>query len=104
MVSAMSQARSMSQTLYGGDRGGSPYFDVLENVSSTESANAWSGEIRNPFTSKINGFVVNPFVKYQGVELFGQFEKASGNNGAAETTGDRTWKQQVYEGLYRFAD
>src|SRR4051812_47311337 len=74
-VSAISQARSASQTLYGGDRGGSPYFDVLENTASTETANAWSGEVRNPFTSGIQGHVINPFIKFRGAEFFGQFER-----------------------------
>ena len=100
-VSAMSQAHSMSQNLYGGDRGGSPYFDVLENTLSTESANAWSGELRSPFGSGIQGQIINPFIKYKGAEFFGQFETARGFN-AGETT-KRKIGQQVYEGLYRFA-
>src|SRR4030095_16574716 len=53
--------------------------------------------------SKLNGFMINPFIKFQGLELFGQYEQATGNNGATETTGDRTWTQTVGEGLYRFA-
>ncbi|MDB4907425.1 MAG: hypothetical protein JWO05_2209 [Gemmatimonadetes bacterium] len=100
MGSMITQASSANQTLYGGDRGGSPYYDVMENTSSTETANAWSGEIRNPFLSKIKGAVFNPFVKYNGLEFFGQFEIAKGNNGGLEVT-DRKIAQQVYEGLYR---
>ena len=100
--SALSQARSTSQTLYGGDRGGSPYYDVMENTLSTETANAWSGEMRNPFTSGIQGQVINPFIKYKGAELFGQFEFARGFN-AGEVT-KRKVSQTVYEGLYRFLD
>jgi hypothetical protein len=102
MLSAISQSKSMSQTLYGGDRGGSPYFDVLENTASTEAANAWSGEIRNPFGSGIQGHVFNPFIKYRGAEFFGQFEWARGFN--AGEVGKRKVAQQVYEGLYRFTD
>ena len=37
---------SASNTLFTGDRGGSPYYDVLENTASTETANAWSGRVR----------------------------------------------------------
>jgi len=103
MGSIIRQKSSANQTLYGGDRAGSRYYDVIENTASTEAAQAWSGMVRNPFTSKINGFVVNPFIKYRGLELFGQYEEATGNNGATETTGDRTWKQTVGEALYRFA-
>jgi len=47
--------------------------------------------------------MINPFIKYRGLEFFGQYEEATGNNGATETTGDRTWKQTVSEALYRFA-
>ena len=101
MLSAMSQARSANQTLYGGDRGGSPYYDVLENTASTENGNAWSGEIRNPFTSGIQGQVFNPFIKFRGAEFFGQFERARGFN--AGETAKRKIAQQVYEGLYRFS-
>ena len=101
MLSAISQSRSANQTLYGGDRGGSPYFDVLENTTSSESANAWSGEIRNPLTNSVQGQVFNPFIKFKGAEFFGQFERAQGTNGGTETT-KRKISQQVYEGLYRF--
>ncbi len=100
-ASMMSQARSSSQTLYGGDRGGSPYYDVLENTASTEAANAWSGEIRNPFTSAIQGHIFNQLIKYRGAEFFGQFEHARGTNGGTEIVKRRV-TQQVYEGLYRF--
>jgi len=101
-TSAFSQAHSANQTLYGGDRGGSPYYDVLENIQATETANAWSGEVRNMFTSGIQGQVFNPFVKFRGAEFFGQFERAQGTNGGTEVV-KRKISQQVYEGLYRFA-
>jgi len=98
--SAVSQARSSSQTLYGGDRGGSPYYNVVEPVGATETANAGSGEIRNPFGSSIQGQVVNQFLKYKGAEFFGQQEFARGMNATGETA-KRKVQQQVYEGLYR---
>lgn len=101
-VSAISHSSSTSESLYGGDRGGSPYYDVLENTASTEVANAWSGELTNPFKASIQGQVFNPFIKYRGLELFGQFERAQGTN-AGEIV-KRTISQQVYEGLYRFAN
>jgi hypothetical protein len=99
-ASALSQARSANQTLYGGDRAGSQYYNVLENTASTETAQAWSGMVRNPFTSKLQGQVLNPFIKFRDAEFFGQFEWAKGNNGAAESV-DRKINQQVYEGTYR---
>jgi hypothetical protein len=98
--SAMSQAKSSSQTLYGGDRGGSPYFNVVEPVGATEAANAWSGEVRNPFGSAIQGQMFNQFIKFKGAEFFGQQEFARGMNATGETA-KRKISQTVYEGLYR---
>ena len=39
-------SRSVSNTLFSGDRAGSRYYDVLQNTSSTESAQASSGSIQ----------------------------------------------------------
>jgi len=91
---------SASNTLFTGDRGGSAYYDVLENTTSSETANAWSGQVRPGFSNKVNSQVVNPFVKVGGFEFFGNFETAKGG---AWTEGKmRNLRQQVYEGLYRF--
>src|SRR4051812_43759260 len=93
--------KGASNTLYTGDRGGSPYYDVLENSASTETANAWSGQVRPGFSNKINAEVINPFLKVGGAEFFGSFETATG--GAFTEPKLRTMHQNVYEGLYRFA-
>lgn len=93
--------KSASNTLYTGDRGGSPYYDVLENTASTEQANAWSGQIRPGFSNKVNAEVINPFIKVGGAEFFGNFETATGGSFAEPKL--RTIHQNVYEGLYRFA-
>jgi len=91
--------KSASNTLYTGDRGGSPYYDVLENTASTETANAWSGEVHPGFSNKVNSEVVNPFIKVRGAEFFGSFETATG--GAFTEPKLRTIHQNVYEALYR---
>jgi hypothetical protein len=93
--------KSASNTLYTGDRGGSPYFDVLENSTSTETANAWSGQVRPGFSNKVNAEVLNPFVKVGAAEFFGNFETATG--GAFTEPKLRTLHHNVYEGLYRLA-
>jgi hypothetical protein len=94
--------KAASNTLYTGDRGGSPYYDVLENTASTETANAWSGQIRPGFSNKVNAEVVNPFIKVGGAEFYGHFETATG--GAFTEPKLRTLHQNVYEALYRLAD
>jgi hypothetical protein len=93
--------RSASGTLTSGDRAGSRYYDVLENTLSTESAQAWSGAIQSGMRNMVTAFVVNPFVKVGGVELFGNIETMTG--AAANETQRRTLRQLVGEGLYRFA-
>lgn len=93
--------KSASNTLYTGDRAGSPFFDVLENTASTEANQAWSGEIHPGFSNKINAEVINPFIKIGGAEFFGNFETATGGSFAEKQL--RTVRQDVYEGLYRFA-
>ena len=94
--------KAASNTLYTGDRGGSPYYDVLENTASTETANAWSGQVRPGFSNKVNAEVVNPFIKVGGAEFYGHFETATG--GSFTEPKLRTLHQNVYEALYRFAD
>jgi hypothetical protein len=93
--------RSVSNTLTSGDRGGSRYYDVLENTTSSESANAWSGAIQSGMKNMVTAFVINPFVKVGGVELFGNVETMTGASQAE--TRRRTLRQLAGEGLYRFA-
>jgi hypothetical protein len=100
MGSLYQTAKSINNTLYSGDRGGSRYYDVLENTASTENANAWSGAIQPGLSSKVRAIQVNPFVKISGFEFFGVAEQAKGRN-ATELT-DRTWNQYAGEALYRF--
>jgi hypothetical protein len=94
--------RSASNTLYTGDRAGSRYYDVLENTASTESAQAWSGNIRPGFSNRVTAYVVNPFVRLAGIEYFGNFEAAKGSALSATDPTLRTWKQYSNELLYRF--
>lgn len=93
--------RSASGTLTSGDRAGSRYYDVLENVSSTESSNAWSGAIQSGMRNMVTAFVVNPSLQYGGVELYGNVETMTG--AAGNELYRRTLRQLVGEGLYRFA-
>ncbi len=92
--------KSVSNTLYSGSRAGSRYYYALENVNATEAAQAWSGDLQPGFASKVNAWVINPFVRYRGLELFGNVEQAKGRR--ANETEDREWSQYAGEGLYRF--
>jgi hypothetical protein len=93
-------ASSVSNTLFSGDRAGSRYYDVLENTSSTETAQAWSGSIQPGLKNSIHSVVVNPFLEYKGLEFFGNFERATGR--AQGEADNRVWRQNVGEVVYRF--
>ena len=107
--SLMTTKSSISNTLFGGDRTGSNYQYVMENAPVTLTGNAFSGRFNPGFRDNVTAFMVNPFVKFSGLEVFGTFEWASGNsafeNGegtsyAAES--DRKSSQTAFEALYRF--
>jgi hypothetical protein len=92
--------KSINNTLYTGSRAGSRYYYVIENTQATESSQAWSGDVRPGFSNRVTAWVINPFVKFQGLEFFGNAEQAKGRN--AGETSDRTWNQYAGEGVYRF--
>ncbi len=99
--STFQQAKALNNTLYSGDRAGSRYYSVVENNLSTESTKPTSGTINPGFGSKIKTYMINPFVKYHGLELFGTIERATGRS-ATETV-NRDWNQYAGEAVYRFA-
>jgi hypothetical protein len=90
---------SLSNTLYGGDRAGSRYYYVVENVAATESAQFTSGMINPGFRNEVTAVQINPFVKYGGLEVFGVFERAEGK-GSAEAA-RREFNQQAVDVVYR---
>ena len=94
--------RSVNNTLTSGDRAGSRYYLVIENTAATEKDNAWSGAIQSKMGNMVTAFVVNPFIKYHGVEFFGNAETMTGA-GAAELH-RRTLRQYAGDLLYRFAN
>ena len=80
--------KSMSNTLYGGDRAGSRYYYVLENTAATEAAQKDSGLINPGFKNKVTAMQMNPFVKFRGLELFGVIERAKGKASAEADRAD----------------
>jgi len=91
---------SARNTLYGGDRAGSRYYLVMENTLATTTAQFTSGRINPGQTDNITSTVINPFLKFKGLELFGNFETSKGK--AANETADRTWNQFGADLVYRF--
>ena len=94
--SLYSQSRAANEVLFSGDRAGSRYYSVITN-STDETATAWTGAVQ-PFSGPSAGLhaaVLNPFLKYRGLEYFGDFESATGK-GATESA-SRTIRQVVHE-------
>ena len=89
-----------SNTLFWGDRTGSHYFLTMENTAATATANAWSGRYNPQFSQQVTTFMINPFVKYKGLEFFGTYEIASGRKITEPTK--RTATQYAADIIYRF--
>lgn len=86
--------------LYSADRTGSRYYLVLEDENATAKNNFRSGRYNPNLQNEITAIMINPFLKYKGLELFGTYERAKGKaNGEAS---DRTAKQIAGELIYRF--
>lgn len=90
--------QSAGLNLYTGDRAGARYYNIFEN-------NRMSGRVAPDFSiagvgGEMTAFMINPFVKFQGVEFFGVFENSTGN--ALNGEDSRTYNQYGAEALYRF--
>jgi hypothetical protein len=86
--------------LYSGDRAGSRYYYVMEDVDASASSNFRSGRFNPGFSGELTSLMFNPFFKYKGLEFFGVYENASGKSG--EGTDSRSFNQIAGELLYRF--
>lgn len=100
--SVYNTAHTQRLDFYDGDRAGSRYYFVMENTAATSSANFRSGQIVPDFKNKTTSFMINPFVKYKGLEFFGTYEHAAGRNFAE--TERRNFNQYAGELLYRFGN
>lgn len=92
-------------TLYGGDRTGSNYQNVIEKwvaggAAQASTAIAFSGRLNPGFSKKIDAFMLNGFLKVKGFELFGTYETASGYSKTETDT--RKANQFAIDGVYRF--
>jgi hypothetical protein len=92
-------------TLYAGDRTGSHYFLVMEPalqagaVATTSAAQFTSGRLNPNIANKVNAVMINPFIKFKGLEFFGTYEILKGKNYAEEA--DREFTQMAGELIYR---
>ncbi len=114
-ASLYNNSNSARNTLYAGDRTGSHYFMVMEpalqtnGTASAASAQFTSGRFNPDVPNRVQAIMINPFVKFKGLEVFGSYEIISGSN-YADVSGPverkvwekRNFTQYSVEGVYRF--
>ncbi|NHE59627.1 hypothetical protein [Cyclobacterium plantarum] len=98
--SVYTTAGSVNNTLWSGDRAGSRYYLAMENTLASTSGNFTSGRFNPGMRDNVTALVLNPFVEFQGLELFGTLEQSKGK--AANESEDRTWNQVGLDAVYRF--
>ncbi len=97
-----------SNTLFGGDRTGSHYFNVMSNaavargttLSNANDYNPYSGRLNPGFSEAVNTYMTNLFLKFKGLEFFGTYENAHGR--AITEFTQRQATQYAVDGIYRF--
>ncbi|MFT4739878.1 MAG: hypothetical protein ACJAT1_001300 [Marivirga sp.] len=80
--------------LYGGDRAGARYYNVMHTLA--EGGSDFEPRFNARFT-KLTAIQVNPFIKFKGIEFFGIYEVASNGDDAGGS-----FTQTAAELLYRF--
>ncbi len=102
------QGTSTGTWLYGGDRAGSRYYNVMhtlpDSLGKTEGAD-FEGRYNARFV-KLTAIQINPFVKYKGLEFFGIYEVASGSNEITTPVADKEggFTQMAAELVFRFGE
>jgi len=99
-----------SNTLFGGDRTGSHYYDVMENqaiasgttLSDANDYSPFSGRYNPGFSEEVNAVMGNLFMNYRGLEFFGTYENAHGR--AITETTERQATQYAADLIYRFPE
>jgi hypothetical protein len=94
--------KSANAYLYSADRAGSRYYLVMEEEGASATKNFTSGRFNPGLRNELTAFMINPFIKYQGLEFFGTYEIASGKADAELET--RTFNQYAAELIYRFGN
>lgn len=100
--SVYTTGKSASIYLYNADRAGSRYYLVLEEEGASDTGNFRSARYNPNFQDQMTAFMINPFVKYKGLEFFGTYEHSSGK--ATDGVADRSVSQYAGDLIYRFGN
>ncbi|MBK8703858.1 MAG: hypothetical protein IPN33_09665 [Saprospiraceae bacterium] len=93
-------------TMYAGDRTGSHYFLAMEpalqanGTATAQGSQFTSGRFNPGLSNKINAIMINPFIKFKGLEFFGSYEIVKGKNYSEDA--ERKFNQLSAELVYRF--
>ena len=85
--------------LYSADRAGARYYNVMQGATAA-SDNFRAGRFDPSYGNKITAVMINPFLKYQGLEVFGTIELTSGRK--LTDVDRRKTEQFAGEVIYRF--
>lgn len=105
---------NMSANPWGSDRAGSRYFGVMSHQAYTynttpqannfdPAANATTGRFSPGYANWYTAFMINPFIKYKGLEFFGTLEFTSGGDKKG-TDDSRSVDQYAADLVYRFGE
>jgi hypothetical protein len=99
-----SSSAASGLTLYGGDRTGSNYQNVIEKAPAGVTLPkgtdiAFSGRLNPGFSKKVDALMLNGFLKVYGLELFGTYENARGRT--KNETVSRSMNQYAADVVYR---
>ena len=86
--------------LYSGDRAGSRYYLVMEELDASYVSSFRSGRVNPGFRTNMTSFMINPFIRYKGLEFFGIFENATGKDTMDGES--RTYNHYAADVIYRF--
>lgn len=105
---------NMSANPWGSDRAGSRYFGVMSHQAYAyngiaqannfdPAANATTGRFSPGYSNWYTAFMINPFIKYKGLEFFGTMEFTSGGDKKGSDD-SRSVDQYAADLVYRFGD
>jgi hypothetical protein len=112
LTGSLYHVSNISGNLYGSDRAGSRFYGVMSHAAYTgvsgevadnfdPTANKDTGRFNPGYGNWATSYMINPFVKYKGLEFFGTLELTSGGD-AKGNDDKRTVNQYVGDLLYRF--
>lgn len=114
LTGSLYHCANTSANLYSSDRAGSRFYDVMSNdaytyngngvaLSAIGTSNYATGRFNPGFGNWATSYMINPFVKYKGLEFFSTIEIANGGDRAGSDD-KRSFTQFAGDLVYRFGE